>query len=329
MTSLFLKTEAHPNIVFSMKTRSFRLRTVLSVLLAVTAVVVAGLVTWVTALRHETAAWTDDERPHALVYVHGLRGRNYPRWRRVLIDGAFGFVYGYLLPPGVECTAWSYQENDNTSIEDSARELGAWLNTDYADRRVALYGHSFGGVIVAEAAKYVDSGDERLKIVTVASPLNGALLVEMGCSLFGSERISRWFGEIALDLLPERRRGVTTVHPAHTNIVFTNPLVSTDSRVFYGDQWIDGHPRQSKIVFTEHVLSALDPRVLAATIRGMRFKSTAVDMDPNRTEYSEWLEHDRLHPQHKVTESPRYPKPDDYFIGATCAVCDKTWHWED
>jgi len=215
--------------------------------------------------------WNEKERPTKLFYVHGLRPV-YSSRRTYLIDVIFSTWYWFFYPE-TQFYSWCYNHENTTFIKDASFLFSQYVakHCNKTDR-VAILGHSFGGVIVYNAIDYLGKLPFPMRVVTVASPLKGAYLMKMIFSYFGDKIPFSIWGPIAIELLPENRKIIP--HDAwkriiHTNIVFDNPIIRTDGRVFHDDQKI--YEDDIVVKGSEHVFSFLDMRVITYICKGMKF----------------------------------------------------------
>jgi len=205
----------------------------------------------------------------------GARSTRTP-WQRVCshfssgLDAAVERTYTNALGPGVHYERWSYLDDaaaaaaaagdctsdakidtkadakaDAKSKADSvsvaARALAAHVERRYgaaAGWRVVLLGHSFGGVLALRAALHLP----HVRVITVASPHNGAALVRAASALCLGRVLRAVYGDIVGEL---EARYVSVLekallHGRHLNVVCTNWPLAFDWRLFASDQVVYG-----------------------------------------------------------------------------------------
>lgn len=113
----------------------------------------------------------------AIIFVHGWGGSReatfgqFPEYASAG-TGASAYVYSYP----------SHWLKKSPSVAFVARNLDNWIRTTTLARRVALFGHSLGGVVSRYLTVIQECRDEKIPVRLVAlaaSPTNGALLASI------------------------------------------------------------------------------------------------------------------------------------------------------
>lgn len=236
------------------------------------------------------------------IYVHGLRPlaarkRNQDgsarersgAWARICsllsnnVDSRMEKAMSQVLAArGIEYASWSYldaaaQDSAFESVDEAAAALAFYVEERHGSKSsITLFGHSFGGVIALHAASAWLSL-ARVRVITAASPLRGATLLRWAVALGFSQRIKRIWGPIALELASDEPviddDALGIVGERHLNIVFTNPLVAFDGRVFAADQSVygSGGSKEHHLHWVGHTWSmGRDRRLLALLVENAR-----------------------------------------------------------